>query len=92
LTGDAENVVSIDNALLISKGTAEQRLQEVSQIVSKRNLSRLNIIDTASEPSTSVGDVVGYEIEDGEQREGFITKQTYSYGGGMLVKDSEVIA
>lgn len=94
LSSDAENVVSIKNATLISPKSLDNLVDlcynyyvKIKQLDAKIIDRR---VDLKSDTSAEVGDVIVAETGDGDVFEGVIERQSYSLEGGILVKDSKV--
>ena len=90
LSTDIENVVSIENATLISSDNVDRILNLCYNYIVNTERTSMKIIDGKNDEPTTVGDFITFETDYLGQRQGRIIRQSFSLVGGILVKDSIV--
>lgn len=102
LPNDAENVVSIKNATLISVHNVDKILQNCYNHIVKDTNINLKIIEAKHEQKETgeyyndepvvVGDKITTETEYLGNITGRVVKQTFNLNGGIIVKDTIMVA
>ena len=90
LSSDVENIISIQNATLVSAENVDTLLDMCYNYIVNTQRTNMKIIDGENTETTSVGDFISYETEYLGDKEGRIIKQSFSLVGNILVKDSVV--
>ena len=90
LSSDLENIVSIENATLVSSQNVDKVFSLCYNYIVGTERTTMKIIDGKTQQSTAVGDLISFETEYLGTRSGRIVKQTFSLSGGIIIKDSEV--
>lgn len=90
LSSDIENIVSIQNATLVSSSNVDGLLELCYNYIVNTNKSNMKIIEGDNSESTTVGDLISFDTEYLGKMEGRIIKQSFALVGSMLVKDSVV--
>lgn len=90
LSTDIENVISIEDATLISSNNIDKILLLCYNYIVNTEKINMKIIDGKTNINTKVGDLISYETEYLGKKTGRIIRQSFSLVGGMLVKDSVV--
>lgn len=90
LLTDVENVVSVENATLVSSNNVDNLLNLCYNFLVKTERTNMKIFDGTKQKSTKVGDFISYETDYLGTKSGIIVKQSFSLSGGILVKDSVI--
>ena len=90
LATDLDNVVSIEDATLVSSENVDNILLSCYNYLVNTEQTKMKIIDGTKDQNTTVGDLISYETEYLGNKQGRIIKQSFALVGGMLVKDSVV--
>ena len=90
LTSDIENIIAIENATLVSSSNVDNILQMCYNYLVNTETTSMKIVDGRKEEYSSVGDVITFETEYLGVKLGRITKQSFGFDGGVLVKDSVI--
>jgi hypothetical protein len=90
LASDLENVVSIEDATLVSSQNVDNVLESCYNYLVNTEQTNMKIIDGTKDQNTAVGDLISYETEYLGSKQGRITKQSFALVGGILIKDSIV--
>lgn len=88
LTTDIENVISIENATLISLNNVDKILNSCYNYLVNTEQTQMKIAEGKNDNSTAVGDFIACETEYLGEKQGRIIKQSFSLVGGILAKDS----
>jgi hypothetical protein len=88
LTTDIENVISIENATLISLNNVDKILNSCYNYLVNTEQTQMKISEGKNDNSTAVGDFIACETEYLGEKQGRIIKQSFSLVGGILAKDS----
>lgn len=88
---DVENVVSIQNATLISANNVDKVLEKCYDYYIRNKTTSAKIVEKRADTAAQVGDYIEIETEYSGNVEGQIAKATFSlFGGTVLVKDVEI--
>lgn len=90
LSTDAEHVISVDNATLVSQDNIDTVLDMCYNYYANSTTITSKIVERPSDMPTKAGDMVSIATEYSGQFVGRIISQTYSLGGGVVAKDVEI--
>lgn len=90
LSTDVDNIMAIENSTLVSPRNVDNVLNRCYNYLVKTDKTKMKIVDGRNDKSTNVGDLISYGTEYLGEKSGRIIKQTFSAGGGIIIKDSEV--
>lgn len=90
LSTDSERIISVDNATLVSRNNIDTVLDMCYNYYTNSSTVSSKIVERPSDIPTKVGDMVSIATEYSGQIVGRIISQSYTLGGGVIVKESEI--
>ena len=92
VAGTLENVVSIDNATLVSKNNIDKVLNFCYNYIVANKEINSKIIENSfkGHKAVNIGDKISVDTQHQGKMTGIAIRQTYGLNGGILVKDTVI--
>lgn len=90
LSTDTENIISVNNATLVSRYNIDNLLEKCYNYFVSENTVNAKIVEKTTEDSVKLGDLIEIATEFSGTIKGRPIRQSYNLNGGIIVKDTDV--